>query len=197
MSDSNHNGRPSVIEYETMSGVMVHVTPLSIFTIQSVRDKAEEMFPYPDPEPYRLPIENAVDPSIKQRAEENPEYAEVCKPVDEKRTAWRVQAYIDLGCSFPAFPTREALLAHFRPQIEAVRKYAVMGADEWVDVLNHCVFTGRNDKQIVVSLITQDGTIPLSPAEVLEGVRFFRVEVSGSTARSLARQRTRGAEEQS
>lgn len=179
MSDELNTGRPSVIVYETVSGVMVHITPLSIFTVQSIRDRAEKEFPYPDPDPYRMPLENAADPSIKLPAEDNPEYKAVCKPIDQERVDWRVLMTLELACAFPAFESREAMLAHYRPQLEKLRKATLMDGDEWQNVLNFCVFTGRGDKQVVYSLATQDAAIPLTPAEVVEGVRFFRVDVSG------------------
>lgn len=178
MSDEINTGRPAIMVYETASGVIVHVTPLSIFAIQAIRDKAEEEFPYPDPEPYRMPLEYAADPSIKTPAEDNPEYQALCAAVDVQRNNWKVNTYIEVGCTFPMFESREALIAHFKPRLEQLRQVSVMDGDDWQNVLNFCVFTGRPDKQMVVSLAVQDAAIPLTPAEVVEGVRFFRVDLS-------------------
>lgn len=182
MSDEISTGRPAIIVYETLSGVMVHVTPLSIFTIQAIRDKAEQEFPYPDPDPYRLPLENAVE-GVTLPAQENPEYQALCKPIDDARNGWKAETYIEMACTYPQFESREAMIAHFKPRLDQLRKVAVIDENDWQNVLNHCVFTGKPDKQAVVYLALQDAAIPLTPAEVVEGVRFFRVDLSGRPAR--------------
>lgn len=185
MSDDMNTGRPAIIVYETLSGVIVHVTPLSIFTIQAIRDRAEQEFPYPDPADYRLPLENAVE-GVTLPASENPEYQALCKPIDDQRQNWKVQAYIDMSCTFPAFESRAEMIERFKPRLEQLRKVSLMSDDDWQNVLNHCVLTGRPDKQALVSLALQDAAIPLTPAEVVEGVRFFRVDLSGRKAGQLA-----------
>lgn len=177
MSDEIRVGRPTIIVQETASGVIIHNTPLSVFTIQSIRERAEQEFPYPDLEPYRMTLENVADPSIKAPAEDNPEYQALCKPIDAERIAWRVRAYIDIGCTFPAFESRDAMIAHFRPRLEQLRKVSKMGEDDWQNVLDFCVFTGKKDKQIAISVVTQDEAIPLTPAEVVEGIRYFRLQI--------------------
>lgn len=174
-------GRPVVVEYETLSGVMIHITPLSIFTINAVTDRAEEMFPYPDPLPYEMPIENAVD-GVKAPANQNPEYQELCRPIDAERMEWRVTVSIDLACAFPAFDSRDAMLARYRPALEKLRRVAVLPEDDWQAVLLHCVFTGRGERQTVLDIATQSKTIPLTPGEVVDGIRFFRAEIPGQTA---------------
>jgi len=194
MSDTLEAGRPVIVRYETASGVIVHITPLSPFTIAAIRERAEQEHPYPDPEPYRMALQNAADPSIKEPAENNPEYQALCKPIVEARYAWRLQAYIDISCAYPDFANADVMIAHFRPRLEALRKVTVMDDDDWLNVLNHCVFTGSSDRQDVINLAIQNETIPLTPAEVVEGIRFFRVEVQGEAARRLAGQQPRRAE---
>jgi hypothetical protein len=180
MSD-DPQGRPMIVQYEPASGVMVHIAPLSTFTIVAIRERSEELFPYPDPAPYELPIENAVE-GVKAPASQNPEYQELCKPIDAERLAYRMKAYIDIACTFPAFETPDALIGHFRPRLEQLRKVSKLDNDDWQNVLNHCVFTGRKDRETVLSIAVQNETIPLTPAEVVEGVRFFRAQIPGQTA---------------
>lgn len=182
MSDSSVTGYPSVIVYETLSGMIVHVTPPSAFTIKAIKLRAEELFPYPDPAPYETPIENAVDPSIKQSAWDNPAYQALCVPIDAERTRWIVATAIDLACSYPAFPDQNHMLAHFRPQLEKIKAVVPLDEDEWQAVLKHCVFTGFKDRQTVFDLTIQSQQIPLTPGEVVEGMRFFRLEIQKQTA---------------
>lgn len=182
LSEAQVTGYPSVIVYETMSGVVVHTTPLSAFTVQAVKARAEELFPYPDPEPYRMTLENVADPSIKGPAKDNPEYQALCQPIDAERIKWIASTCIDLACNYPAFPDQAHMLAFFRPQLEKLKTAVSLDDDEWQAVLKHCVFTGRKDRQTVFDLAIQSQGIPLTPGEVVEGIRFFRLEIQKQTA---------------
>lgn len=172
-------GRPVVVIYETLSGVVIHVTPLSVFTITAIGERAEELFPYPDPAPYELPLENAVSETVRLPADDNPEYKKLKQPIDAERMEWQVQAVIDLACSYPAFPSREHMLAHFRPALERLKKVANLPDDEWQAVLMHCVFTGRGERQTVIDIASQHKAVPLTPDEVVDGIRFFRAQIPG------------------
>lgn len=197
MSDEMTASGPVVVGYETMSGVMIHVTPLSVFTINAIHERSADEYPYPDPKPYEKPLENAADRSIKAPAMDDPEYKALCKAVDEERMAWRVRVSIDLACEYPAFDSREAMMAYFRPKLEKIRLAAALPDDEWQAVLMHCVFTGRHDRQTVINIATQDERLPLTPAEVVEGIRFFRLELQGPARRRLDRQQPSGVKAES
>lgn len=179
-------GAPSIIEYETASGVIVHITPLSIFTIKAISSKAENEFPYPEAVNYELPLENAADPSIKLPAKENPAYRELCAEIDNQRYAWRNKAVLELACNYPAYADRASMIAEFRPRLEELRPFLEMSGDDWQEVLQHCVFTGKQDRQAVLLLAAQADDIPLTQAEVVDGIKFFRIDLPRKTARRMA-----------
>lgn len=198
-------GNPTVIIHETLSGVIIHITPLSIFTIKALDSKADSQFPYPDPVPFQVASETFASGFIP--ASENPEYKTLCEAVDNEREEWKANAILELCCEFPKWETRNDMIAHFRPRLEEMRKFIDLGTDEWQNVLQHCVFTGTsavysNGKEVrvverlmVVHLAKQNGNIPLTPAEVVDGLKFFRVEVSRNGTGRMAGQ-ARGLEKQ-
>lgn len=196
-------GAQGVIHYETMlSGVIIHITPLSLFTVKAIEERAAVEFPYPDPEPYQVASDVVVSGFIP--ADENEEYQALCRAVDEQRVQWCMDRTIDITCAFPGFSNREAMIEHFRPRLKQLEAIATLNADEWKNVLNHCVFTGTYDSIVldaatgkpkavrhpernrVYQLANQSSTLPLSTPEVVEGVKLFRVEVSGRGVGKLA-----------
>lgn len=178
-------GHPKIIEFETVSGVITHVTPLSIYTIQALKVRAADEFPYPDKAAYEVASELTASGVIP--AEENPAYKEACAEIDLKRSQWRIRQTIELACQYPGFSSKEALLAHFRPTLETIRKFITFSHDDdWQNVLEHCIFTGRDDFSTVFSLAGQDERIPLTGGEVIDGIRLYFLDVSKQAIRKLA-----------
>lgn len=185
ITDSNNEALPSVIEYITQSGVLIHVTPLSIFTLQALRHKAEEQYPYPAKVDYQVPSEVTATGYLP--AEENPDYVAACKVIDGERGLWIDNAVLDLACAYPQFPNRESMQAHFAPRLLQLSKYFELSGDDWADTLEHCVFTRtsiqgrsmRNERVDVVSLALQQSSITLSIPEVMDGLRVFRLALPG------------------
>ena len=187
----SNEGHPTAILYETLSGVVIQITPLSILSLRAIHLRAEREFPYPDKTEYQ--IESAVMASGFLPAEENPAYIEACQAIDRQRNDWSVAHILDVACSYPQYPTREALVAAFRPQLEKLRRVADLGDDDYENTLDHCVFTGRHDKQMVIWAAEQNEGLMLTAPEVVEGIRYFRLELSEQARRRLAGQ-TRRAE---
>lgn len=183
--DSNNEALPSVIEYVCQTGVLIHVTPLSIFTLQALRHKSEDVYPYPAKAEYEVPSELVASGFIP--ADENPDYKAACEAVDKERGLWVDNAVLDLSCAYPQYPNRESMIAHFAPRLLQMGKYIELSGDDWKDTLQHCVFTKttisgrsmRNERVDVVSLALQQSGLALSMSEVMDGLRVFRLEVSG------------------
>lgn len=195
-SKSDGVGLPTVIEYETQSGVLIYVTPLSLFTIQAIVNKSEVEYPYPSEVDYREPSELFASGFLP--ASENPEYQALCKAVDEQRLTWQNDAFIELACAYPQFENHLAMMVHFRPRLEELRPYVQLDADEWKNVLEHCVFTGtldvldENGKRVrtterfrVIQLARQNANVALTMSEVVGGLRVFRLSVPGNDTRGM------------
>jgi len=184
-------GRPSVIIYETQSGVICHITPINLATARAIQLKAEELFPYPKPEDYRKPLENTFgDTPLLDKPEENPEYVKLCQAVDHERQAWRDRAIFLYAVRFPKYPTHEDLENAFRPRLAELKQIAKLDADnDFEAILLHIVLSGdtsgRNKSGELVSVESEFSkiikmaiqTIALTPDEVTIGARFFRPKV--------------------
>lgn len=194
-TDSNP-ALPSIIEYITQSGVLIHISPLSLFLIMAIIAKSEEIYSYPDERDYRLTemeINGVLtDASLLASgfypATENPEYVALCKKVDTERLDWQGYAFIEMACTFPQYESRDAMIATFRPQLEKMRHFASIPEDEWHAVLDFCVFTkkiefvvdkGRKitttERNNVILLAQQNSNLTLTTPEVVGAMRVFRV----------------------
>lgn len=185
MENTNPEAVPTAIEYITQSGVEIRITPLSIFTISAIKTASEQRLPYPDKADYQVASELTATGYLP--AEENEDYIEACKEVDKQREFWRNDAYIELACAYPQYPTRETMIDHFAPRLRQLEKYIELSGEDWKDTLEHCVFTKttmtaralRNERVDVIALAAQQSEIPLSMPEVMDGLRLFRLGVPG------------------
>jgi len=182
------DGRPVKIVYETYSGVIFHITPINLATLRAIQLKAADTFPYPDKEPYQIPdpVEVAFVEGQASKAEDNPEYIVACKAVDHERAQWTDRAIFSYAAKCPKYPTPEALVEAFRPQLDALREIAVLPEDDYEAVLLHLVLTwnqvgvdnnrdlkpASSDFSRIIQLAIQ--TVALTPGEVSTGIRFFR-----------------------
>lgn len=196
-SSNVNEALPTVIEYVCQSGVLIHITPLSLFAVQAIINKSESIFEYPPEKDYRL-YEMEVN-GILTRAEdvsasgffpatENLEYVALCKDIDAKRLEWQNDALIELACAYPQYTNRLDMIAAFRPQLEALRPYVDMHEDEWQNVLEFCVFTGvldlvdsggkrlrTTERHKIIQYARQNSTLALTTSEVVGSLRVFRV----------------------
>lgn len=177
-------GKKMVVVYEASSGVVFHITPLSLATVKAIQQKAADKFPYPDPAPYQTPDENAFTEGQLSPPEENPAYVKDCAAVDSERRQWADRAMFDYAVSCPDYPTKESLVDAFRPQLEQLREIAVLPKDDYEAVLLHIVLSrnwqerdGRWTTEFVEIVRIAVQSYTLTPAEVADGVRFFRPEI--------------------
>lgn len=186
------DGRPSVIIYETGSGVVAHITPLNLATLKAIQVKAADMHPYPDKAPYQKPEENAFSPGQMTAAEDNPDYVAACKVVDSERAQWADRTIFAFAVKFPKYPTRESLIAAFSDKLSDLRAIAVLPDDDYEAVLHHLVLTWQpigypREADYVRCIQLACQTIALTPDEVTAGIRFFRPVLPERTAGTMAR----------
>ena len=193
------DGRPSLIVYEAMSGVIFHVTPINLPTLRAIQLKAQDLFPYPDKEPFNHPVENAFVEGMTEGAEENPEYIKLCLAVDRERAVWADRAIFDYAAHCPKYPTKDDLIRAFAGQLVRLREIANLPEDDYEAVIFHLVLTWNepalddqehlkvrsSDYSRIIQLAVQ--TVALTPEEVTAGVRFFRPYVQRDSTRKMAR----------
>lgn len=190
-------GKPSIVRFETQAGVVLHITPLNLATLRAINLKANELFPYPDKKPYEVPLENAFVEGMVDSAENNPEYLKACEPVDQQRKEWTYNAVFQYAVRFQDYPTRENVINAFAPRLLELRKIAIVQEDDYEAILHHLVLTGntviRGNKDAwqaltseyvdVIQIAIQ--TVALTPEEVTQGVRFFRVDLRRDSTRKM------------
>lgn len=199
------DGRPTKIIYETQCGVILHITPLSPITQKAIQQKSEVVYPDPDPSPFVQPVDNAApDADVQQQlqldiARRSDEYLMLRQEVEEQRNIWRQMAVLDYALEYPGFRSHDEIIEKFRHELARLRQIAVLPDDDWETVLNHFILAGvhvvgyrndgtalvESDREWVLRCIYQNA--PLDEGDVIEGIRFFRVDVSRSAARKLVR----------
>ncbi len=177
------DGKPSVIIYETGSGVVAHITPLNLATLKAIQVRAADLHPYPDKAPYQKPEENAFVEGQMTAAEDNPQYVVDCKAVDIQRAQWADRTIFSYAVKFPKYPTREALVAAFSDKLSYLRGIAELPEDDYEAIIHHIILIwqpmGRPheaDYSCCIRLACQ--SILLTPSEVHEGIKFFRPQLS-------------------
>lgn len=174
---------PTAVEYITMSGVRLHISVLNVPTVNAMNAKAADKFPYPDPTPYREPLENAV-PGMLSAAEDNPAYVDACKAVDRSRQEWMNEAIFDYCVHYPDFSNREAILSFFNPQLKTLREIATLPEDDWQAVLHHIILSGQErvpgqvgSSDFTNAVLIALQRVALTGGDILNGIRMFRPQL--------------------
>lgn len=172
-------GRPSVFVYEAASGVIFHILPVNVATLQAMNVKAANEIPAPDKEAYRIPDPEdvAFTPGQASRAEDNPEYIKDLNTVIRERSRLVARRVFEYAASMPKYPTREALVNAFKLQLDKLKAITAFNEEDsdYDLILLNIVLSGAKDYDTIVSTALQQTT--LAPAEVAQGVRMFRVDV--------------------
>jgi hypothetical protein len=173
------DGRPALIVHECLSGVIFHITPLSLPTLRAIQLKAADIYPYPGKAPYQVPdpVEVAFTEGQKSRAEDNPDYIEACKKVDTERAKWVDKTVFNYAAKMPKYSTKEALLMAYEGQLKALKEIAVFDKedDDYDIILLNFILTGNADYATIIRLAVQ--AVALSAEEVSAGIRFFRIRI--------------------
>lgn len=195
IKQGSDDGKPAVIIYETLSGVIFHVTPITLPTFKAIRVKATDRFPYPKEDDYTVIDENGFEPDQRTDPNDNPEYVRLCREADEQRLVWADRATFDYACKMPKYPTKESLVTAFMPQLLVLREIATLPDDDYEAILFHFVLSwnqivanqnGQLDTKLTDYsrlIMTAIQTFALTPDEVTAGLRFFRPNLPEYTAR--------------
>lgn len=172
---------PKIIRHTFDSGVEAIIHPVSPFTFRAIRVKAAERFPYPDPEPYRKPVEHGV-PGLMSRPEDDEDYKRLCAEADNQRGTYFTEALLDLALEFPV--GRDALIERFAAQRKSLAEWVTLPEDDWEATLKHCILIGTNEPQLIADIAMQ--AAPLTQEEVAEGATsFFRLDLQRYSTRGF------------
>ncbi len=209
MSNENGTGNPSLIVYETKSGIVCHIEVINIATLRAIKNRAQEVYPYPDKADYPVTLQGSfISEELKKAAEieaadSNPEYQKACRAVDLERDTFENGAILEIAVRFvrqhnpgetALYYTADELVNHFAGKLLKLRKFADLPEDDYEAVVWHCVFNGNRliphresgaltstdwDFAYVKQLAIQQ--IPLSHSEVMAGIRYFQYPVPGKS----------------
>lgn len=184
----------TVIEYITMSGVKLHITPLNIAVTKAINQKAIALFPYPDPEPYMHELPPPDAPGALSDPMEDDEYKALKQETDAQRNTWVNHAVLDYAVSYPDFASRQELMDALAPQREKLRKIADLPKDDWEATRDYLILSGNeirprlhpdgiarqtnvsSDFASVINMAQQ--SVELTGGEIADGLRIFRPAVS-------------------
>lgn len=180
---------PKVIKYLLDSGYEATIQPLSLYTHEALQNRAKTLFPDPDKADYRLPFPDGVEPAIAgemRPAEENPEYQSVVRVIEAQRSNWIVDQVLLLTVSFDEDRTK--LIQRHKDELEDLRAVGLeLPEDAWEATLKHALIRGADEPATLYRVAR--GTAALTEEDVENGIRLFRVDVSGQAARPVDKPR--------
>lgn len=207
---TERNGSPSLIEYETKSGIVCHIDMINIATLRAIKLRAETLYPYPDKTAYKVDLSGGsfADDAIRiaaeiEGAETNPDYIRAKMLVNIERDNYENSAILDIAVKFVSqqyedgtfqYYTSETLVNRFASQLLKLRRYAELPDDDYEAAVWYCVFNGNmlrpHKDSGALEAVNWDFTyvkqlaiqqIPLSHSEVVAGIRYFRYPVQKQT----------------
>lgn len=162
------------------SGEYVRVQPLSIYLVRALRDKAEELFPFPDKTQYEKALDDAkaIEPGQVIPAEDNPEYQKLYDDAAAKQTQYTNDHCIAL--SVEPLQGREVMIAKYRDRVTQLRAIMTLPEDDWDATLRFCIMTSRDDFNKVTSAI-MGNALPREEC-IVDSMRIFRCYVRQKAA---------------
>jgi len=173
--DNGQFGGKIVHEHLLDSGEYIYVQPLSIYLVRALRDKAEELYPFPDKTLYERKLDDAksLEPGQMIPAEENPDYQKLYDEAAENQ-----QSHVNLQCialSVEPVQGRQAMIDKYKDRVAQLRAMMDIPEDEWDATLRFCVLTSKQDfNKITNSIMGQ--RLP-GEEDILDGMRIFRCYV--------------------
>lgn len=161
-----------VVEFQTFSGVVALVTPLSPVTRQVIIDQAADVHPDFDKEPFLVEVPNSAVPDQKFLDDNDPEYKRLMTKLLNRRNSYITRMHIEVAVEFKE--SEDELLARYKKQLARLKKLH-QSDDDWQIVL-HQIILARDSERDQILQIAMDRA-PLTEGEVQDGLRIFRLNV--------------------
>lgn len=162
-----------VIAIDTAALGTVYVPKFSMFMMRAIMQRAEELYPLPDPKPYEQPMPDAVIEGDVIPASQNPEYTKLLSNVMLKRNQHLQNAIIS-GLQLPENCTREEVIAAYKTNLDQLREYASLPDDDFVAIMRNCILSPEEYRDIVTAATKEQ---PLTQEEIRANLRIFRIEI--------------------
>ncbi|NJL54393.1 hypothetical protein HC928_03790 [bacterium] len=160
------------VELVLSNGVTVRVTPLSAAVMAGINRKANLLFP--SPEPPRVPMQGALDPSQTVPDYTDKAYQAQVNSAQVRRLNYIADAMYRIGVT--DILDYETVLDHWRDDVTRYQAWADVEDDRHA-VLDVVVLSHDEDAKRIVQALR--GNLPLDAGEVADGLRVFRPVVAG------------------
>lgn len=170
----------TLIPVQLDNGEVVLVRPLSPFAHVALLNQIRTDNPLPDPELYRKPLQNALNPDDKEPADLNDEYVKLKAGAQKLQQANFVDAVIKAGVVEKIDgEDREATLRRYADNI-AIKRAAIRGLpeDDWLTCVVVCLITTQDD----IIRIVEWGGGSLTKEEIARAIAGFRSSVRRRSA---------------
>lgn len=175
-----------VIAIDTEKLGTVYVPILTAFAVRAVMQRAEELYPLPDPKPFEQPLPDAVIEGDVLPAANNPEYTKAVRAVMLKRNQYLQDAIIAMLRLDGA--THEEVVEAYKADLEQLRRFGVIHSqDDFVAIMRHLVL-GIEEYKAIIQSASQ--TQPLSQEEIRDGMRIFRRDLQQHPANGNRRKKS-------
>lgn len=157
------------------SGATVWVSALSIYIRQAIVESAKRKFPDVAPEPFRKPVEDAVE-GFTVPLMEIPEYRRAQVEVLSQRNQYtnqRAVLYSVVGA-----PDKDELIAHYAPRVRMMQEDGVLPDDPWQATVLGALVRTTSDINKIMAVANESE--PLTEVEITDSVRLFRIALPGA-----------------
>jgi len=156
------------------AGVTLYVTPISIMARRKLAEKAAELHPLPDEAAYHKPLPNSAIPGQTFFDKDDPEYRRLALAAMQKQMDYITIQMVNLCVNAP---DKDKVISRYAKYVnEQTALFGSLG-NEWLDTLLYGVLVWDEDYNTVKEAIMNK--LPLEEAELADGLKIFRVSVSG------------------
>lgn len=164
---------------DTYTGVTLVVTPLTLTARQLILQAVQQQWPMPDKTLYErvsdMP-ELGSDEPAKIPAESNPGYIAAVEIIESARAKALQEAVLNVAVSHPS---QDELIRHHLPTLRKLRDLSddVYEAD-WPALIQMVLASEVELMQVFAAV---NRRLALTEAEIINGMRYFRLSVSETT----------------
>lgn len=176
-----------VVEVALSIGETAYVSPISQFARDKLWDKAEGIYPSPDPKPFEIAVddERSAIPGLKIPAKDNPEYVSLVTRILKQRVSWHTDQCI---LASTHFDDEQGLIDKYQEELDVLEDLGIeLPESKWESVLLYVLLQNNEDKRAVISAITGRGA--LTEVEKRESLRIFRSQIQGDSVNGLVREK--------
>lgn len=175
-----------VIEYTTFSGVVLHITPLSVASTNRIAELAEAAYPNFDDAPFQVEIPDSAIEGATFLDTENAEYKRLLAELNSNRRRHENALVVELAVEYTE-PT-EKLLKRFEGRIGKIRRLLNLNGDLTDEeiLLHQIALESNKDLQNILLIIMERKSI--TEAEIDNGLKIFRPALPGSGLQAASRQ---------